>query len=68
MLTLSGVETTSFPGVKFSKNENFLPVLENDDEKDVAGVAEGNNYVKRKNVPATFRSSWSGGPGQHAAP
>ena len=25
ILTLSGVEPTSFPGVKFSKNENFLP-------------------------------------------
>ena len=58
MLTLSGVETTSFPGVKFSKNENFLPVLENDDEKDVTGVDKGDNYVKRKNLPATSRSSW----------
>ena len=71
-----GREVDFLPEVKYSKNENFLPaqtrrrhiISPGKRKKEVTGVAEGDNYVKRTNLPATFRSSWSGGPGQHAAP
>ena len=50
----------NFPRTRTSSQtrRRHIKVLENDDEKDVTGVDKGDNYVKRKNLPATSRSSW----------